>query len=111
MWLGMSAGRHSISTSRSICSRMPPCIFTPGASPFKVIGTLTVNSWSMAMRLRSTCSSAPLIGSDCQSTIIALPASPPALRSKMLLCPDSDVRMRFICLGSTAMVSGSSPAP
>ena len=41
MWLGMSAGRHSISTSRIICSRMPPCTFTPGASPFSVTGTPT----------------------------------------------------------------------
>ncbi len=48
-------------------------------------GTLTRKSWSMAMRLRSTCSSAPLTGSACQSTIIALPESPPALRSKMVV--------------------------
>ena len=38
----MSAGKHSISTSRSICSRTPPCGFTPRASPFSMIGTLTM---------------------------------------------------------------------
>ena len=75
MWPGMSAGKHSISTSRSICSRMPPCTFTPGASPFSMIGTLTRSTLSMAMRFRSTCSSAPLMGSYCQSTIITLAAS------------------------------------
>src|SRR5215469_16427748 len=110
-WLGMSAGKHSISTSRIICSRMPPCTFTPGASPFRCTGTLTTSFTFIAMRFRSTCSSAPLMGSACQSTIIALPESPPALRSKMVLCPASEARTRFICLGSTAMVSDSSPAP
>src|ERR1019366_2881033 len=59
---GMSAGKHSISTSRTICSMMPPCTFTPWASPFSVTGTLTRSSLSIAMRLRSTCSSAPLMG-------------------------------------------------
>jgi hypothetical protein len=38
MWLGISAGKHSISTSRSICSRMPPSCFTPAASPLSTIG-------------------------------------------------------------------------
>src|SRR5664279_990916 len=68
MFAGMSAGKHSISTSRIICSRMPPWILTPGASPFSTMGTLTRSNTSMAMRLRSTCSSTPLTGSACQST-------------------------------------------
>src|SRR5512141_2581687 len=37
--LGMSAGKHSISTSRTICSRSPPCVFTPSGWPTSSIGT------------------------------------------------------------------------
>ena len=36
------------------------------------MGTLTSNAWSMAMRFKSMCMSEPLMGSYCQSTIIAL---------------------------------------
>ena len=32
----MSAGRHSISTSRTICSRIPPCVFTPSGTYFVI---------------------------------------------------------------------------
>ena len=39
--VGISPGRHSTSTSRATCSKMPPCCFTPSASPFKTMGTLT----------------------------------------------------------------------
>src|SRR5947209_2733301 len=35
MLLGMSPGKHSISTSRITWSRMPPCCFTPAASPLR----------------------------------------------------------------------------
>ena len=73
-WPGISPGRHSISTSRNICSRMPPCSLTPGASPLSTTGTLTRRTLSMAMRFRSTCSKRLLMGSNCQSTIITLAA-------------------------------------
>src|SRR5258708_33338500 len=63
-WLGMSAGRHSTSTSRSTWSMMPPSVFTPGASPTRWIGTLTRIFWSIAIRFKSMWSSLPLIGSD-----------------------------------------------
>src|SRR3954454_10505384 len=53
IWFGMSPGRHSTSTSRVICSRIPPCCFTPAGSPISSIGTLTLSFWSMAIRFTS----------------------------------------------------------
>src|SRR5579872_6615507 len=111
MWLGMSAGRHSISTSRSICSRMPPSCFTPAASPVSSIGTLTRSTLSSAMRFRSMCSKRPLIGSYCQSTIMALVFSPSRDRSKIVLCPVSEFSMRVTTRGSTVIGSEPLPAP
>src|SRR5271170_7264045 len=112
MWLGISAGRHSISTSRSICSRIPPSVFTPSGTPCSTIGTLTRKALSMAMRFRSMCSRWPLIGSYCQSTIMALVRSPPcSARSKIVLCPLSERKMRNTCRGSTLTGSASLLAP
>src|SRR5579862_3717056 len=111
MWLGISAGKHSTSTSRSICSIMPPSCFTPAASPTRKIGTLTVSTLSRAIRFRSMCSSRPLIGSYCQSTIMALVFSPSMVRSKIVLWPVSEFRIRVTTRGSTLIESESFPAP
>src|SRR5271163_67959 len=111
MFFGISAGRHSISISRSNCSRIPPSVFTPNASPLSTTGTVTVSRLSMAMRCRSTWSRFPLIGSNCQSTIIAFTRSLSIARSKIVLCPLSDFRMRSTCRGSTATESAPLPAP
>src|SRR5262249_12323790 len=105
IWLGISLGRHSISSSRSTWSRIPPCCFTPAASPTRWMGTITRIFSSMAMRFRSRCSSLPFIGSNCQSTIMTLLFSLPTWRSKIVLCPDSEFRIREICLGSTLTTS------
>src|SRR5579863_3049393 len=111
MELGISSGRHSTSTSRVTCSRIPPCCLTPAASPLSTMGTRTCSFWSMAMRFRSTCSSEPLMGSCCQSTIMARVRSPSSASSKMVLWPVADCRMRAICLGSSATATGSFLAP
>ena len=77
-----------------------------------MIGTLTFSTLSSAMRFRSMCSSVPLMGSYCQSTIMALVRSPPLrARSKIVLWPVSECRMRSTCRGSTLMASESLPAP
>ena len=73
---------------------------------------MTVSFLSMAMRFRSMCSSLPLIGSYCQSTIMALVADRRrGARSKIVLCPVSEFRMRVTWRGSTAIDSESFPAP
>jgi len=59
---GMSPGRHSISTSRRICSRMPPSVFHAAGTPCSMIGTLTRNALSMAMRFSRCASRCPLMG-------------------------------------------------
>ena len=74
MWLGMSAGRHSISTSRSTWSRMPPSVLTPTGIPSSLTRTLTRRTLSSAMRFMSMWISLSLMGSRCQSTIMALAA-------------------------------------
>ena len=56
----------------------------------------------MAMRFTSMCSSLPLMGSYCQSTIMALVLAPSRARSKIVLCPVSEFRMRVTWRGSTA---------
>ena len=48
MCSGMSVGSVSISICRLTKSTMPPCSFTPRASPFTWIGTVTVIALSMA---------------------------------------------------------------
>src|SRR5688572_18772185 len=48
MFSGMSPGRTSISISRLTKSTMPPCCFTPRASPLRTIGTVTVSFLSIA---------------------------------------------------------------
>src|SRR5258708_4009173 len=85
LWLGISIGRHSISTSRMTWSIMPPCCFPPAASPTRWMGTFTRIFSVSEIRFRSMCSSLPLIGSYCQSTIMALAFSSPSSRSKMVL--------------------------
>ena len=110
-FFGMSDGRHSISISRNNCSRMPPSVFTPSASPLSTTGTVTVSLLSMAMRCKSTWSRVPLIGSNCQSTIMAFTRSLSSARSKIVLCPLSDLRIRRTCRGSTATEAASLPAP
>src|SRR5260370_6349795 len=49
--------------------------------------------------------------SYCQSTIMAFVFSLPSFRSKMVLCPVSDCRMREISLGSTLTATVSFLAP
>ena len=59
------------------------------------------------MRFRSMWISWSLIGSRCQSTIMALAAAVPATStSKMVLWPVSEKRIREICLGSTSTATG-----
>ena len=45
----LSPGKHSTSTSRRICSRMPPCCFTPAGSPLTVTGSVTWRARSIRM--------------------------------------------------------------
>jgi len=59
-----------------------------------------------------TWSSLPFTGSYCQSTIMALVCSPPfRARSKIVLCPVSEPRIRETCRGSTLTGSASFPGP
>src|SRR5687768_7922014 len=50
---GISAGRHSTSTSRCTKSSVPPCTLTPLASPSRCTGMVTVSNLSMATRKKS----------------------------------------------------------
>src|SRR5437762_1867767 len=75
--VGISAGKHSISTSRVTTSKTPPCTFTPEGSPNVCTGTFTFIRTSMATRRRSTCSNFPLVGSTSQSFRIAGSCFPP----------------------------------
>ena len=83
---------------------MPPCCFTPSASPFRTIGTVT----SKLLVHRDT------LQVDVQQLALdrfVLPVddhrlgrSPPSrARSKIVLCPLSEFRMRVTCRGSTAI--------
>ena len=76
----MSEGRHSISTSRSTWSSKPPSFFTPKATPVSTIGTSARIATSSAIRFRSTWIRRSLIGSNCQSTIMALALAPATSR-------------------------------
>ena len=104
----MSVGRHSISTSRSTCSRMPPWAFTPTGTPINWIGTETRIALSIAMRLRSMCSRAPLMR-------LMLPVDdhrlhhcgPVTSRSKMVLWPESECRILVMTRGSTETATES----
>src|SRR5713101_2326589 len=75
--VGISAGKHSISTSRVTTSKTPPCTFTPEGSPNVCTGTFTFIRTSMATRRRSTCSNFPVMGSTSQSFRIAGSCFPP----------------------------------
>src|SRR5229473_434225 len=75
--VGISAGKHSISTSRVTTSNTPPCTFTPEGSPKVCTGTFTFIRTSMATRTRSTCSNFPVMGSTSQSFRIAGSCLPP----------------------------------
>src|SRR5216683_2782277 len=75
--VGISLGRHSISTSRVTISNTPPCTFTPAGSPNVCTGTFTLMRTSMVTRSRSTCSNLPVAGSTSQSFRIAGSCFPP----------------------------------
>src|SRR5258708_33761906 len=75
--VGISDGKHSISTSRVTTSKTPPCTFTPEGSPNVCTGTFTFMRTSMATRRRSTCSNFPVTGSTSQSFRIAGSCFPP----------------------------------
>ena len=80
--------------------------------PVSWIGTETRIALSIAMRFRSMCSRAPLIGSCCQSTIIAFTsAAPVTSRSKIVLWPESEWRILVMTRGSTVTATASEPAP
>ncbi len=104
----MSAGKHSISTSRVTISKMPPCSLTPCGSPNVCTGTRTRMRTSIAMRSRSTCSNAP--SPDPLASPSAwrfLRRRRPPCTVKIVLCPVSERRMRATCLALTASATAS----
>ena len=110
MCSGMSAGSTSISTSRRMNSRMPPCCFTPFGSPWTTIGMVTCSSLSIAMRKKSTCRTSCVTGSSWKSfTRTRLSPAPASFSEISVFWPASECRILSSAFGWTAI--GVAPLP
>ena len=113
---GRSVGRHSTSTSRRICSRIPPSV-TPTGSPVRTMATCATSFSVIEIAAKSTWITASLILSRWTSFTItvflngASSPSPEIWRSMIELSPPLPCRILCNSLPSTPIKMFSFTSP